>query len=134
MKSLSLQLCAVFILSVVLQAFVSILADGLKVSHPDCNPIRDALQPVPETAIFKMEGYCLWDPSLIKVGDTYHLFASRWPVTSERMEGWKKSHVIRASSKSRFGSYQFQEVVLSPVESFLGDPSGPQSQGDEDRR
>ena len=97
MKSLSLRLRAVFTLSLVLQAFV--LAEGVKVTHPDSNPLRDALQPVPETAIFKMEGYYLWDPSLIKVGDTYHLFASRWPVTAERMDGWKKSHVIRATSK-----------------------------------
>lgn len=70
--------------------------------------------PVPESAIFKMEGYYLWDPSVIEVDGTYHLFASRWPVSGERMEGWKKSHVIRATSKSLFGPYQFQEVVLSP--------------------
>ena len=86
----------------------------VKVTHPASNPLRDALRPVPETAVFKMDGYYLWDPSLIKVGDTYHLFASRWPVTSERMKGWMKSHVIRATSKSLFGPYQFQEVVLSP--------------------
>jgi hypothetical protein len=114
MKSLSHRLRAVFTLSLVLQASVSVLAEGVKITHPDGNPFREALQPVPETAIFKMEGYYLWDPSLIKVGDTYHLFASRWPVTSERMEGWKKSHVIRATSKSLFGPYKFQEVVLSP--------------------
>ncbi len=90
------------------------LSAGVKVTHPEINPLREALLPVPETAIFKMDGWYLWDPSLIKVGDTYHLFASRWPVTSERMNGWKKSHVIRATSKSLFGPYQFQEVVLSP--------------------
>lgn len=91
------------------------LTPALKVTHPDSNPLREALRPLPETAIFKMDGYYLWDPSLIKVGDTYHLFASRWPVTPERMEGWKKSHVIRATSKSLFGPYNFQEVVLSPA-------------------
>ena len=30
------------------------------------------------------------------------------------MKGWMKSHVIRATSKSLFGPYQFQEVVLHP--------------------
>lgn len=90
------------------------LSAGVKVTHPTSNPLREALRPVPETAVFKMDGWYLWDPSLIKVGDTYHLFASRWPVTSERMKGWMKSHVIRATSKSLFGPYQFQEVVLSP--------------------
>jgi hypothetical protein len=67
-----------------------------------------------------MEGYYLWDPSVIKVGDTYHLFCSRWPKDTE-MKGWMKSHVIRAASKSLFGPYQFQEVVLS-FKSSLGNP------------
>lgn len=30
------------------------------------------------------------------------------------MKGWFHSHVIRATSKSLFGPYQFQEVVLHP--------------------
>ena len=93
----------------------SVIFDGIYITtQPGSNPLRDALRPVPETAVFKMDGYYLWDPSLIKVGDTYHLFASRWPITSERMKGWMKSHVIRATSKSLFGPYQFQEIVLSP--------------------
>ena len=87
---------------------------GVKMTHPDSNPLRNALRPLPETAIFKMDGYYLWDPSLIKVGDTYHLFASRWPVAAEGMKGWLKSHVIRATAKSLFGPYEFKEVVLSP--------------------
>lgn len=49
----------------------------LKVTYPHSDPLKDALRPVPETAIFKMEGYYLWDPSLIKVGATYHLFCSQ---------------------------------------------------------
>ena len=61
-----------------------------------------------------MDGYYLWDPSVLKVGDTYHLFASRWPDSPLKMAGWKKSHVIRATSKSLFGPYQFAEVVLHP--------------------
>ena len=89
------------------------LPNDIKISYPKSNPLRDALQPVPETAVFKMEGYYLWDPSVIKVGDTYHLFCSRWPKDTE-MKGWMKSHVIRATSKSLFGPYQFQEVVLDP--------------------
>lgn len=95
-------------------AGLSAPAEEVRDSNVESNPLRDSLLPVPRTAIFKMEGYYLWDPSLIKVGDTYHLFASRWPVTSERMEGWKKSHVIRATSKSLFGPYEFEEVVLHP--------------------
>jgi hypothetical protein len=89
------------------------LPTGVKVTHPQGSPLRAALQPVPESAIFKMDGWYLWDPSVIKVGDTWHLFASRWPA-AEKMKGWFRSHVIRATSKSLFGPYQFQEVVLHP--------------------
>ena len=78
------------------------------------NDLRDALMPVPKEAIFKMDGFYLWDPSVIKVGKTYHLFASRWPE-STGMSGWKKSHIIRATSKSLFGPYTFAEVVFDLV-------------------
>ncbi|MEM9418089.1 MAG: glycoside hydrolase family protein [Planctomycetota bacterium] len=86
------------------------------VTHPDSNPLRDALLPVPATAVFEMEGWSLWDPSLIKVGDTYHLFCSRWPKADDHSfdSGWKRSHVIRATSKNLFGPYEFAEVVLHP--------------------
>lgn len=77
------------------------------------NDLRQALKPLPQEAIFKMEGYFIWDPSVIKVGDTYHLFASRWPEET-KMIGWKKSHIIRATSKSLFGPYEFAEVVFRP--------------------
>ncbi|MGJ8638228.1 MAG: sulfatase-like hydrolase/transferase [Opitutaceae bacterium] len=94
------------------------LPDDAVVTHSDSNPLRDALLPVPETAVFKMEGWSLWDPSLIKVGDTYHLFCSRWPRADDHSfdSGWKRSHVIRATSKNLFGPYEFAEVVLHPSE------------------
>ncbi|MDF7825929.1 glycoside hydrolase family protein [Pontiellaceae bacterium B12227] len=86
------------------------------ITCPDSNPLRDALRPVPTTAVFKMEGWSLWDPSLIKVGDTYHLFCSRWPKADDHSfdSGWKRSHVIRATAKNLFGPYEFQEIVLHP--------------------
>ncbi|MEM9252379.1 MAG: glycoside hydrolase family protein [Planctomycetota bacterium] len=86
------------------------------VTHTESNPLREALRPVPTTAVFSMEGWCLWDPSLIKVGDTYHLFCSRWPREghSSVNRGWMRGHVIRATSKNLFGPYEFQEVVLRP--------------------
>lgn len=109
---LSLQLPA-FAQKDVYQFAVPVLPKDLKISYPHSNPLKEALKPVPESAVFKMEGYYLWDPSVIKVGDTYHLFCSRWPE-KDGMNGWKQSHVIRATSKSLFGPYQFQEVVLHP--------------------
>ena len=86
----------------------------IQMSYRDQNPLRDALLPVPQSAIFKMDGFYLWDPSVIKVGDSYHLFMSRWPA-SNGMSGWKKSEVIRAVSKSLFGPYVFAGVVLDPA-------------------
>ncbi len=85
------------------------LPASVKVTHEHSNPLRQALEPLDPASIFKMEGYGLWDPSVIKVGDTYHLFCSRWPLA----KGWFYSEVIRATSKSLFGPYEFQEVVLS---------------------
>lgn len=84
-----------------------------KPSFENKNNLREALQPLPKEAIFKMEGYYVWDPSVIKVGKTYHLFASRWPA-AEGMIGWKKSHIIRATSSSLFGPYKFAQVVFEP--------------------
>jgi len=95
------------------QLSLPILPKDMKISYPKSNPLKKVLQPVPESAVFKMEGYYLWDPSVIKVGDTYHLFCSRWPE-KDGMKGWMRSHVIRATSKSLFGPYKFQEVVLHP--------------------
>ena len=94
------------------------LPKGAVVTYPDSNPFRDALRPVPKSALFDLEGFSVWDPSLIKVGDTYHLFGSRWPSGPETKgtKGWKQSHVFRATSKSLFGPYEFEEVVLHPSE------------------
>lgn len=87
----------------------------VRISYCDQNPLREALLSVPKDAVFKMEGYYLWDPSVIKVGDRYHLFMSRWPA-SNGMSGWKKSEVIRAVAKSLFGPYDFVGVVLNPAQ------------------
>lgn len=115
---ITLYLVLLFQLQVLAQHIESVrslpvLLKEIKISYPKSNPFKNALLPVPESAIFKMEGYYLWDPSVIKVGDTYHLFCSRWPE-KEGMKGWFRSQVIRATSKSLFGPYLFQEVALDP--------------------
>ncbi len=59
-----------------------------------------------------MDGYILWCSSVIKVGDTYQMFASRWPL-QYGLAGWTKySECVRATSTNLLGPYQFQEVVL----------------------
>jgi predicted GH43/DUF377 family glycosyl hydrolase len=56
----------------------------------------------------------LWCPSVIKVGDTYHMFVSRW--ADKDFYDWKYSHIARATSKSLLGPYTFQEIVLEARE------------------
>jgi hypothetical protein len=74
--------------------------------------LRQSLRPAVKQGGFRMEGCILWCPSVIKVGDTYHLFASRWPA-EHAMGGWTRySEVVRATSTNLFGPYSFQEVVL----------------------
>jgi hypothetical protein len=71
------------------------------------------LQPVPRESGFRMPGYWIWDGSVIKVGDTYHLFASRWPKGHPFPEDYRRhSQIVRAESKNPLGPYEFKEVVI----------------------
>src|SRR5512146_2776431 len=73
---------------------------------------QDCLLPAVKNGGFFMENYILWCSSIIKVGDTYHLFASRWPAQYE-LAGWTQhSECVRATSTNLLGPYTFQEVVL----------------------
>ncbi|HXF10375.1 MAG TPA: glycoside hydrolase family protein, partial [Desulfuromonadaceae bacterium] len=74
--------------------------------------LRDFLLPAPKNGGFAMPGYILWCSSVIKVGDTYHMFASRWP-DEYGLAGWTRySECVRATSTNLLGPYTFQEVVL----------------------
>lgn len=87
-------------------------------THNESNKVQTiACLNTPETAIFTMDGYHLWDPSVIQVGDTFHLFTSRWASDDSEdrdFKAWKTSHAIRATSSDLYGPYEFQEVVLEP--------------------
>ena len=74
--------------------------------------LKDCLQPAVKNGGFRMDDQILWCSSVIKVGDTYHMFASRWPA-QYGLGGWTKySECVRATSTNLFGPYTFQEVVL----------------------
>lgn len=78
--------------------------------------LKEALKPAVKNGGFKMGGYILWCPSVIKVGTTYHLFASRWPE-QYGLAGWTKySEIVRATSDRLNGPYTFQEVVIQKRE------------------
>jgi hypothetical protein len=78
--------------------------------------LAGAIKPAIKEGGFKMEGYMLWCPSVIKVGKTYHLFASRWP-DQYGLAGWiNYSEIVRATSDNLYGPYTFQEVVIQKRE------------------
>src|SRR4051812_5965185 len=55
-----------------------------------------SLMPAIKKGGFRMDDFVLWCPSVIKVGDTYHLFASRWPAEFG-LGGWTSySECVRA--------------------------------------
>lgn len=61
----------------------------------------------------ELDGYYVWDCSVIKVNGKYHMFSSRW---SEQLGfGWNwvyNSEIIHSVSDTPEGPYQFQRVVL----------------------
>jgi len=79
---------------------------------PEARSLKESLLPAPKHGGFAMEGYILWCASVIRVGDTYHMFASRWPA-EYGLGGWTKySECVRATATNLYGPYTFQEVVL----------------------
>jgi hypothetical protein len=74
--------------------------------------IKDCLLPAVKGGGFAMADQIVWCSSIIKIGDVYHMFASRWPA-QYGLAGWTMySEAVRATSSSLFGPYTFQEVVL----------------------
>lgn len=74
----------------------------------------DRLLPAPVGGGFAMEGYWIWDPSVIKGADgRYHMFASRWPQTVGFGNWVTNSEIVRAVADKPEGPYTFVEVVMS---------------------
>jgi hypothetical protein len=74
--------------------------------------MKSFIKPAKKAGGFTMDGFFLWCPSVIKVGDTYHMFASRWPAEGGIGKWTTMSECVRATSKDLLGPYEFQEVVL----------------------
>ena len=70
-------------------------------AEPTDNPLKKIMGLPQKDGGFAREGFHLWDPSIVKVGDTYHLFASCWP--NDDFQKWKQSFVVRATSKNLLG-------------------------------
>lgn len=63
---------------------------------------------------FQLDGYWVWDGSVIKGDDgLFHMFASRWPKNITFHPGWMlKSEVVHATADRIEGPYTFRDVVL----------------------
>ena len=94
------------------------------------NPLKEAMgKPVYAHRVYQ-DGYHCWDPALIKVGDTYHLFYSRWLVVPGRindMANWMTtSEIVHAVSSDILGPYRnIENPMLSakvPTESTQSNP------------
>src|SRR6185436_12091347 len=91
---------------------MSLCATAFAQTQPTGKTLKDSLKPAVKNGGFAMPDQILWCSSVIKVGDTYHMFASRWPA-QYGLGGWTKySECVRATSKDLLGPYEFQEVVL----------------------
>jgi hypothetical protein len=98
----------------VLSAFRVGAADAVSTSNLAIEPaIAGRLAAAPRASGFRMEGWFVWCGAAIKVGDRYHLFASRWPEATKFPEGYRThSEIVRASSAHAEGPYVFEEVVI----------------------
>ena len=61
-----------------------------------------------------MEDWWVWCGSVVRADDgTYHMFAARWPKKYPFFDGYKcYSEVVRATSDTPEGPYEFQETLL----------------------
>jgi len=97
-------------------ALFTLLTMSMTVTAPadDALPIRQRLQPVAKASGLHIDGYFVWCGSALKVDQTYHLFASRWPESTGFPEGYRThSEIVRATASRPEGPYTFQEVVLT---------------------
>ena len=96
--------------------------ERVNVQMPTDNPLKAKLGHPVRNGGFARKGFNLWDPSIIKVGDTYHMFASCW--TSEDFNAWKTSFIVRGTSKNLLGPYSFAGEVFRPRPGDFFDSEG----------
>jgi hypothetical protein len=85
-------------------------------------PIAFEYEKAPVDSGFKMDGYWIWGGSMIRVGDTYHLFASRWKKGRPFPRDYRQnSEIVRATSKTPEGPFKFREVVIGERDSAYWD-------------
>jgi hypothetical protein len=105
-----------------MKVFISVLMLLFSVSSFSQEKIVFKSRKIPVQSGFKMDDYWVWGGSAIKVGSTYHLFASRWKRTGPFPEGYRQgSEIVRATSNSPLGPFTFKEVVIGERDSSFWD-------------
>ncbi len=83
---------------------------------------RDRIQPVKKDSGFRMKDYWIWGGSMIRVGNDYHLFASRWKKDNNFPDNYRNnSEIVHAVSKDPLGPFQFVQVVIGERDSIFWD-------------
>jgi len=85
------------------------------VQAAEVSPVLFPPLPVPKNGGFRMEGYWVWDPSVVQAPDgKWHFFATRWPKTHPMHPSWLlSSEIVRAEGDRPEGPFVFKEVVFS---------------------
>ncbi len=106
----------------IFHCFVVVLVIFLAACGQQEKTFQERLLPIPKDSGFKMEGYWVWGGSAIKVGSTYHLFASRWPKKNKFPDDYfKESEIVYATASNPIGPYSFQKVIISERDSMFWD-------------
>lgn len=85
--------------------------------------ILSALRPARPDSGLSMPGYHIWGSSVVRVGETWHMFSSRWaersPQEAAKLNTFQvlqnyidHSEIVRAEADNPEGPYTFREVVL----------------------
>lgn len=84
-------------------------------AQSDTLDLASAMQPVPPAAAFRDPGYYVWCGTMVHGTDgMYHLFYSRWKV-STGFESWvTASEVAHAVGATPIGPFRFHDVALPP--------------------
>lgn len=96
---------------------VALLLGAGASAEPAGSSLAGRIQPASKGTGFAMDGYFVWCGSAIKVDDQYHLFASRWPLTTKFPEGYfQNSEIVRATASRPEGPYRFEQVIIGKRE------------------
>lgn len=102
--------------------FLFLLSFSSAVAQKDDLDLASAMQPIPETASFHDPGYFVWCGTMVRGEDgTYHLYYSRWKISTS-FESWvTASEVAHAVGSSPTGPFVFHDVALPPRDRHMWD-------------